>query len=107
MIGQSSLRRSSTKTLKSSPLNGTFLCINPNSLQLEEAERFLEVISENYYSLFEGKNEKSNLIFKDLSMYPNSDPDGYVYVDTDSEIFKSTSKLPTRPLCSTECCPVP
>ena len=70
------------------PAYGTFLCINPNSLQLEEAERFLEVISENYYSLFEGKNEKSNLIFKDLSMYPNSDPDGYVYVDTDSEIFK-------------------
>ncbi len=70
------------------PVTGKFLCINPNSLQLGEAEKVLEYISDYYYDV-KGPNSKSNMIFKDVSMYPNGSYDDPVYINTESEVFKN------------------
>ena len=65
------------------PIFGMFLCINPSSLQLDESQKVLEIISQNYYDVT-GYNAKSNLIFKDISMYEVLSD-----VETNSEIFKT------------------
>lgn len=74
------------------PVSGKFLCINPNSLQLGEAEKVLEYISDHYYDV-KGPNSKSNMIFKDVSMYPNKNYDDPVYINTESEVFKNFMEI--------------
>ncbi len=68
------------ETVGKTPANGWFLYINPNSENKQAAEKLLEVIADNFYKL-RGKDKSSNLLFKDVTMYPKD-------VEVESDIFK-------------------